>query len=102
MLTSQGRAPRSRCGVILGFSKLHSTLVGLVLNPLSGVISLQFHVVYDDIFSTVYSNEETEEATRIWKNLLTLPNNRLQVLLDESDDHDLEDHWLTREELEIK
>ena len=32
-------APRSRCGINLVFSRLHSTLIGLILNPTSGVIS---------------------------------------------------------------
>ena len=33
-------APRSRCGVNLGFSRLHSILVRLILNPGSGITSL--------------------------------------------------------------
>ena len=37
----------------MGFSKMHSTKVGLVLNLLTGSISPQFHVVFDDMFSTV-------------------------------------------------
>ena len=32
----------------------HSTNVGLILNPETGHISPQFHVVYDELFSTVY------------------------------------------------
>ena len=95
-------APRSRCGVNLGFSRLHSTLVGLILNPLSGVISPQFHVVYDDLFSTVFASDDTEESAELWEKLLTLPNNKLQVLLDQDDDPELEDHWLTDSELESK
>ena len=31
-----------------------------------------------------------------------LPNNHLQVLLDEDDDPHLEDHWLTDSELQVK
>ena len=95
-------APRSRCGVNLGFSRLHSTLVGLILNPHSGIISPQFHVVYDDLFTMVTSNGETEEVAKLWEKLLTLPNNCLQVLLDEDDDPYLEDHWLTEAEMQAK
>ena len=96
-------APRSRCGITLNFSRLHSTLVGLILNPASGVISFQFHVVFDDLFSTVLAGDlKLENNVRLWENLLTLPNNRLQVLLDEDDDPDLEDHWLMKTELELK
>ena len=95
-------APRFRCGVNLGFSRLHSTLVGLILNPLSGVISPQFHIVYDDLFSTVLATDKSEAMTRLWEDLLTLPNNRLQVALDQDDNPELEDHWLTDSELESK
>ena len=42
-------APRSQQGHFMGFSKLHSTLIGLILNPHTGTISPQFHVVYDDL-----------------------------------------------------
>ena len=38
-------APRIQRGVNMGFSKMHSTQVGLVLNLLTGSISPQFHVV---------------------------------------------------------
>ena len=42
--------PRIRRGVNMGFSKIHSTQVGLDINLLTGSISPQFHVVFDDIF----------------------------------------------------
>ena len=48
--------PRSRRGVNMGFSKMHSTQVGLVLNLLTGSVSPNFHVVFDDMFSTVMSS----------------------------------------------
>ena len=40
--------PRSRQGVFLGFSTLHSSEVPLVLNQATGSITPQFHVVFDD------------------------------------------------------
>ena len=49
-------APSSRRGVNMGFNKMHSRQVGLVLNLLTGSISPQFHVVFDDMFSTVMSS----------------------------------------------
>ena len=49
-------APRSQRGVNMVFSKIHSTQVGLVLNLLTGSISTQYHVVFDDMFSTVMSS----------------------------------------------
>mmetsp|Transcript_26179 Transcript_26179/g.37216 ORF Transcript_26179/g.37216 Transcript_26179/m.37216 type:complete len:120 (+) Transcript_26179:860-1219(+) len=47
--------PRSRRGVFVGFSTVHSSGVPLVLNLNSGTISAQYHVVIDDEFSTVSS-----------------------------------------------
>ena len=47
--------PRACCGMFLGFSQVHSLLVALVLNVSTGKISAQYHVVFDDKFSTVNS-----------------------------------------------
>jgi hypothetical protein len=52
-------APRSRQGVFVGFSKLHSSLIGLILNRTTGSITAQFHLVFDDSFSTVHSDEDS-------------------------------------------
>ena len=49
-------APRSRRGVNTGFRKMNSTQVGLVLNLLTGSILPQYHVVFDDMLSTVASS----------------------------------------------
>jgi hypothetical protein len=40
--------PRARRGVFLGFSTLHSSTVGLILNPSTGHVSAQYHIVYDE------------------------------------------------------
>ena len=45
--------PRSRLGIYVGHSPFHAGSVALVLNPKTGLISPQFHVVFDDNFSTV-------------------------------------------------
>ena len=47
--------PRSRKGQFLGFSKSHASTVGLIRNIRTGYISPQFHVVYDEEFTTVTS-----------------------------------------------
>jgi hypothetical protein len=44
--------PRSRVGVHLGFSPEHASSVPLVLSTTTGLVSPQFHVVFDDYFST--------------------------------------------------
>ena len=45
--------PRSWLGIYVGHSPIHAGSVALVLNPQTGLISPQFHVVFDDDFSTV-------------------------------------------------
>jgi hypothetical protein len=48
--------PRSQRCIYVGLSKKHATSVPLVLNPVSGAITAQFHVVFDDWFSTIASS----------------------------------------------
>jgi hypothetical protein len=50
--------PRSRRSINMGQSPKHASTVPLVLNPESGAITAQFHVVFDDWFATVASSEE--------------------------------------------
>ena len=45
--------PRSRLGIYLGNSPCHAGSVALVLNPKTLNISPQYHVVFDDHFSTI-------------------------------------------------
>ena len=57
--------------MFVGFSHVHSSLVPLVLNVVTGKISPQYHVVFDDTFSTVNSlpHEDSidDQWTRIFK-----------------------------------
>ena len=45
--------PRARVGIYLGRSPAHASSVALVLNPKTGLVSPQYHVVFDDDFTTV-------------------------------------------------
>jgi hypothetical protein len=45
--------PRSRVGVYLGMSPEHAGNVALVLNLKTGHVSPQYHVIFDDTFSTL-------------------------------------------------
>ena len=45
--------------VNMGFSKMYSTQAVLVLNLLTGSISPQYHVVFDEIFSTMMIGLQT-------------------------------------------
>ena len=40
-------------GVNLGFSPVHSLDVALVFNPVTGFVSPQYHLTFDDDFSTL-------------------------------------------------
>lgn len=61
--------PRSRLGIYVGHSPVHAGSVALVLNPKTGLVSPQFHVVYDDTFSTVHHMRQ-----------LTVPPNWAQLV----------------------
>ena len=54
---SRWRARSKRC-VYMGMSPFHKEDVALVLNPESGAITAQFHVVFDDTFSTISTAEQ--------------------------------------------
>lgn len=45
--------PRSRLDIYVGHSPYHAGSVALVLNPKNGLVSPQFHVIFDDDFSIV-------------------------------------------------
>ena len=45
--------PQSRMGIYVGRSPSHASNVGLILNPSTGNVSPQFHVVCDNEFMTV-------------------------------------------------
>ena len=80
----------------MGFSKMHLTQVGLVINLLTGSISPQYHVVFDDMFYNVMSSTAADQEVCI--RLVTSSNSRIQVMLDQEDDPELDDEWLTSDE----
>ena len=47
--------PRCRLGIFVGHSPLHAKNVALILNPYAGLVSPQFHLIFDDHFTTVSS-----------------------------------------------
>ena len=74
--------PRSRVGVYMGHSPSHAGSVALILNPTSGHVSPQFHVVFDDTFSTVpFMREGT-----IPPNWAELVRNSTEIATDENFD----------------
>ena len=50
--------PRSERTVFVGNSSRHVSMAPMILNLCTGAITTQFHVVFDDWFSTVSSNPQ--------------------------------------------
>ena len=63
----------------------------MVINLLTGSISPKFHVVFYDMFSTVMIS--TAVDPEVWIRLVTSRNLRIQVMLDQEDDPELDDEW---------
>ena len=64
---------RSRCGMYLGASPTHHDTVGRILNFDTGYITPQYHVVYDELFTTVpgYLTDPLFDSD-LWNSLITL------------------------------
>ena len=77
----------------MGFSETHITQVEFVLNLLTGSISPQYHVVFDDMLSTLMIS--TAAYPEVWIRLATSRNSRIQFMLDQEYDPGLDDEWLT-------
>ncbi len=45
--------PHAQMGIYVGWSPSHASNVALILNPRTGHVSPQFHVVFEDDFTTV-------------------------------------------------
>lgn len=75
--------PRSDRCVYMGVSAMHASSVPLVLNPSTGSITPQFHVVFDDWFSTVANSPESlpNFASDEWNKLFG--DSTFQYVLDE-------------------
>ena len=60
-------------GQFLGFSDQHSSLVAMVQNLVTNYVSPQFHVVFDEKFSTIQNDTRLEDTTveSIFKDLFT-------------------------------
>ncbi len=67
--------PRSRVGIYLGFSPDHASSVPLVLSTTTGLVSPQFHVVYDDYFTTTKCLQ-TNTLPSNWTTLLETSHNK--------------------------
>jgi hypothetical protein len=63
---------RSRQGVYLGISPVHASTVGRILNITTGAITPQYHVMYDEYYTTVngYASDAIFDS-ELWTTLLS-------------------------------
>jgi len=57
--------PRSKRGQFVGYSPLHDFNVGMIRNLNTAYVSPQFHVMYNDFFETMHSDEESSPSAVI-------------------------------------
>ena len=57
--------------MFLGFSPTHSSTVSLALNCSTDSVSLQFHVVHDELF-TIIHNLGFDNMTALWDELYSI------------------------------
>jgi hypothetical protein len=77
--------PRARLAIYVGHSPAHAGSVALVLNPKTGLVSPQFHVVFDDNFSTIPCLRDG-----------TMPSNWAELVRNSSEAVTDEDYDITR------
>jgi len=80
----------------MGVSPVHENSVGLVRNLTTHRISPQFHLIYDEDFQTVCSNEENQPL--LWEELVVFDS----IKSDYDEDQnvpELNKEWLDESEL---
>ena len=96
--------PRARRGIFVGFSRVHASDVPLILNTLTGHISPQYHVVFDDTFSTVESLHANADPPPFWDQIgldeTVYSAHVHRIPLDSDSTLRLSSEWLTPQELE--
>ncbi|MGL4351905.1 MAG: hypothetical protein ACRCT2_15330, partial [Plesiomonas shigelloides] len=58
---------RARLGIYLGRSPMHARSVALVLSLETGLVSPQFHIVFDPSFRTVHPDQSNQVPTSQWQ-----------------------------------
>jgi len=88
--------PRSRRANFLGLSKRHAATIPLVLNCQTLAILAQFHVIFDDWFTTVVSTTANDSVPEWWSTLFTT---KFRYQFDDGDPATLDDSWLDAQEV---
>jgi hypothetical protein len=89
--------PRSRRAIFLGLSKRHAATIPLVLNCQTSAISAQFHVIFDDWFTTVVSTTADDDSVPEWWSNLFATKFRYQF--DDGNPATLDSSWLGAQEV---
>ena len=84
--------PRSRLSIYVGHSPAHTGSVALFLNPKTGLVSSQYHVVYDNQFSTVHHMRDLT----VLPNWAQLVQNSSELVTTEQ--YDLTKTWFERQD----
>lgn len=98
--------PRSRRGKFMGFSPDHSLRIGNILNLNTGKITPQFHVVFDDWYSTIHVKQKNYDDAPLppeWETLLKTSRIQLYDPVDYDVGEpppELDDEWLTSDQVE--
>ena len=71
--------PRARLGIYLGRSPRHSRNVHLVLSTSTGLVSPQFHVEFDDLFTTVQIGSPEAKLGSTWQKLSGLGRSTINI-----------------------
>ena len=71
--------PRARLGIYLGRSPRHSRNVHLVLSTSTGLVSPQFHVEFDDLFTTVQIGSSEAKLGSTWQKLSGLGKSTFSI-----------------------
>ena len=88
--------PKSRRGQFLGRSSKHASDIGLIRNLQTGYVLSQFHVVYDDFFTTI-ANSNDEDPPSTWS--ILFDTSRELVVEDVDKPPSIHDSWLDNQEL---
>ena len=101
--------PRARRGQFLGYSQKHSSQIRLIRNLNTGYILPQYHVVYNDKFTTVPSSDQINLNSNglfkstVWEHLVQTGykiklDNNYNELRQMKERPKLHEEWLTPEE----
>ena len=90
--------PRARQGQFMGRSRVHAATVGLIQNLKTGNITTQFHVTYDDFFTTATSTSTNVSLEETWPHLFKYMSEDLRGDEEREDLPEMAEEWLTEQD----